>query len=81
MRWWRANRPAAPDAVQADLEAVLALIAVEPGMGSRINTSTASVVRRIYMPRTGYFAYYRVRDDCIEVLCVWHERRGTRPRV
>jgi plasmid stabilization system protein ParE len=81
MRWWLVNRPAAPDAIQTDIEAALALIAMEPGVGSRINTSRRSVVRRIHMPRIGYFAYYRVRNDCIEVLCLWHERRGTEPRV
>ena len=34
-RWWRANRPAAPNAIREELERASSLISVQPGIGFR----------------------------------------------
>ena len=37
--WWAENRPAAPGAVRKDVEAVLALLVEEPGIGTKLNSA------------------------------------------
>ncbi len=32
--WWAENRPAAPGAVREDLDRILGLLSVQPGMGT-----------------------------------------------
>jgi plasmid stabilization system protein ParE len=80
-QWWQENRPLAPGAIRLDLESALALLIEEPGLGSRVHTTKPYIVRRIHLPRIGYFAYYRVRLDRLELLRFWHERRGQTPPV
>ncbi len=36
-------------------------------------------VRRLLLRATRYHVYYRVRDETLEVLAVWHATRGTGP--
>ena len=79
--WWAGNRPAAPGAVRKDLEAALALLAEEPGIGTKVETSRADLVRRLYLSRIRYFAYYRVRDTTLEVIAFWHSSRGQGPSL
>lgn len=79
--WWADNRLAAPGAVMADLRGALELLAREPGIGSRVETSRAEIVRRLYLGRIHYFIYYRVRGQTLEVVAFWHERRGHLPKV
>jgi plasmid stabilization system protein ParE len=79
--WWAKNRPAAAGAVLADVQGALSLIAVEPGIGSKVMTPRPDVVRRLYLQRIRYFLYYRVNGNVLEVVSFWHERRGRSPRV
>lgn len=41
--------------------------------------TNAKDVRRFHLVRTHYNVYYRYRNDVVEVLAVWHARRGTGP--
>jgi plasmid stabilization system protein ParE len=79
--WWAENRPAAPGAVRKDMEAALALLAQEPGIGSKVGTPRPETVRRLYLPRVRYFVYYRVRHDVLEVVAIWHESREAGPSL
>ena len=79
--WWAENRPAAPGAVAHDLEESVALLAEQPGIGSKYIGARAGQVRRLYMGRVGYFVYYRVTPEDLEVLAFWHARRGRQPRL
>jgi plasmid stabilization system protein ParE len=45
--WWAANRPSAPGAVRADLQAALALLVEQPGLGAEVvEASTAGFWHR-----------------------------------
>ena len=79
--WWFDNRPAAPGAIRKDIEAALALLVEEPGIGTRVETARAEVVRRLYLARVQYFIYYRVRAGVLEVVAFWHARRESGPTV
>ena len=77
--WWFENRPAAPGAIRKDLESALALLAREPGIGTRVEIPRADIVRRLYLGRIRYFVYYRVRGKFLEIVGFWHESRGQPP--
>jgi plasmid stabilization system protein ParE len=79
--WWSENRASAPDAIGQDFEKSVALLAEQPGIGSRYIGARAGEVRRLYMGRVGYFIYYRSREDTLEVLAFWHASRGRQPRL
>ena len=79
--WWAANRPAAPGAVREDLEAVFALLVEQPGIGAEVTEASSPDVRRFYVDRIRYWVYYRVRDQRLEVVSVWHSSRGTGPAI
>ena len=79
--WWAENRPAALGAVRKDVEAALALLVEEPGIGTRIETARSDTVRRLYLTRIHYFVYYRVRGKFLEVVAFWHSSRETGPSL
>jgi plasmid stabilization system protein ParE len=79
--WWAENRPAARGAVLADLRGALEMLVLEPGIGSKVETSRSDVVRRLYLGRIHYFVYYRVRRNTLEVVAFRHERRGSAPNI
>lgn len=80
-QWWAENRPAAPGAIRLDLEQALALLVEHPGAGMRVRTPRSGDVRRFLLLRTQYFVYYRVREQQLEVLALWHASRGSEPSV
>lgn len=79
--WWAENRPAAPGAIRKDVEAALALLVEEPGMGTRIETARSDTVRRLYLTRVQYFVYYRVRGNFLAIVAFWHSSREAGPSL
>jgi plasmid stabilization system protein ParE len=81
--WWRANRPAAPDAILEELGRALPLISSQPGAGISSPSARFTGVRRILLLRVGYFLYYRLapRRREIQVLALWHAQRAAAPRL
>jgi plasmid stabilization system protein ParE len=79
--WWSNNRPSAPGAVRKDLESAFELLVEEPGIGTKVEIPRVEVVRRLYLSRTRYFVYYRVRGRFLEVIAFWHESRGESPSL
>ena len=79
--WWRANRPAAPGAVQEELAKVFKLVRAQPGFGATATNVRLQDVRRVYMSRIGYHLYYKVSSSPqrVEVLALWHASRGAAP--
>lgn len=67
--------------IRKDLEAALALLTSEPGIGTKVETPRADVVRRRYLSRVRYFVYYRVRGSFLEVIRFWHASRGISPSI
>jgi plasmid stabilization system protein ParE len=81
--WWTANRLAAPDLFQRELETTVAAVATSPMLGALSNADDEfSGVRRALMRRTRYYVYYRViTGDVLEVLAIWHTARGAGPTL
>ncbi|HYI11347.1 MAG TPA: type II toxin-antitoxin system RelE/ParE family toxin [Thermoanaerobaculia bacterium] len=79
-RWWLTHRSKAPDAFQEDFLDGLARLTENASIGSIVVRKSRFTVRRLYLERVQYFVYYRVRDEAIEVVSVWHASRGSRPR-
>jgi len=77
--WWAENRPSAPGAIREDLDRILGLLSVEPGIGTQARSATLPGVRRVTLSRIRYYLYYRVSDDFLEVLALWHTSRGRQP--
>jgi len=75
------NRPAAPGAVREDVQAALALLVEQPGLGTVVSQASSQGVRRFHIDRIQYWVYDRVRGSRLEVLSVWHSSRGTGPAV
>jgi plasmid stabilization system protein ParE len=79
--WWLQNRPAAPGAVAKDIGESVALLAEQPGIGAKYEGARTPGVRRLFLGRIGYFVYYKVNGETLEVLALWHASRGEQPRV
>jgi plasmid stabilization system protein ParE len=79
--WWEANRPASPGAVTEEVRKALRLICSAPHVGARAMNVSLHGVRRLHLSRIHYHLYYRVLTDppCVEVLALWHTRRGSGP--
>ena len=80
-RWWIENRSAAPDAFRADLKGAFTLLARQPGVGVKVGNTRLSEVRRLHLGRIRYFVYYRVGNDELVVLSVWHSSRAKDPSL
>ncbi len=78
-RWWRLNRQAAPDLFVEELAACFDLLAANPHLGHAYRATRQPGIRRILLRATRYHAYYRVENDTVFVLAVWHTQRGTGP--
>ena len=76
-RWWIENRDKAPDAFDEDIDHGLASLAALPTLGERVPGRPG--VRRYFLRRSGYFIYYRLVNEQIEVVAVWHHARGSGP--
>jgi plasmid stabilization system protein ParE len=79
--WWQNNRPAAPGAVGKDFGEAVALLAEQPGIGTRYAGARLPTVRRLYVSRLGYFIYYAADTQALKVLAFWHSNRDAQPRL
>ena len=79
--WWRSNRPSAPDLFATELESMLGAAALMPSLGALARSDRVRGVRRLLLRTTRYHVYYRVREQTLEVLAVWHATRGAGPGV
>ena len=79
--WWDDNRTLAPEAFDEDLAEAFSLLSIEPAIGAPVLNARTPSVKRLHLARIHYFLYYRVRDDEIHVLQIWHTSRGGNPRL
>ena len=77
--WWAKNRPAAPGAIRDELDRILGLLAVQPGMGAPARATKLHDVRRVTLSRIRYYVYYRATGEALEVVAFWHTSRGRTP--
>ncbi len=83
-RWWRENRPKAPNAIREELERVAALIALRPHIGARATSVKLPGIRRIHLERIHYDVYYRPvgsPPEYVEIVAFWGSRRGSGPPI
>ncbi len=78
-RWWLDNRAAAPEAFRADLKGAFSLLLRQPGVGVKVGNTRLPGVRRLHLGRIRYFVFYRVNDEELVVLSVWHSNRRRTP--
>lgn len=79
--WWQKNRPLAPGALEEELREAFSLLGTQPGIGAPALNVKTQGVRRVLLARVHYHLYYRVHDGEVQILALWHTRRGTEPQL
>jgi plasmid stabilization system protein ParE len=80
--WWRANRPAAPDLFEQELNAALERIGSTPTLGASYEEGNLDVpVRRMLLPKTRNHVYFVVDGDDVVVVSVWGAPKGRGPAL
>lgn len=80
--WWVVNRPAAPSLFLEELANCFMVLEHTPEIGKRYRRHAAvSGLRRVLLRATRYQVYYVVQPQAVEILAVWHSRRGMLPRL
>lgn len=79
--WWRANRPAHPEALSDELARAFELISQHPGIGAPALSPRLAGTRRLLLRRVGCFLHYRVapRKQEIHVVGFRHAHRAPLP--
>ena len=80
-QWWGESRVAAPGAIDSDLKDALKTLVEHPGIGSSVENARDPEIRRFYLARTQYFAYYRPKGKFLEIIAFWHSSREHGLRV
>lgn len=77
--WWREHRPGAPDLFRDEFGAALRRRESDAATIPISAATTVAGVRRVRLPRSGYFVYFRIVDERVRVTAVWHEARRAEP--
>ncbi len=80
-QWWDENRDLAPELFDEDLAEAFLLLGAQPRVGVPVLRTRAHGVRRLHLARVRYHLYYRIRGDRVEILALWHARRGSGPSL
>ncbi|MBI4862268.1 MAG: type II toxin-antitoxin system RelE/ParE family toxin [Candidatus Riflebacteria bacterium] len=80
-RWWKANRPAAPDLFHHEVLGCLGLLRATPEIGHPERHRRIPGLRRVLLAASRYHVYYAYDsvDDVALVLAAWSALRGRRP--
>jgi plasmid stabilization system protein ParE len=79
--WWYEHRESAPGLFKSELERAFELIVQYPEAAPIARTPELPGVRRVLLPRTRFYLYYRVTSQgTVEVLALWHTSRGESPQ-
>ena len=62
------------------LDAAFDRLRLNPSVGMSVRSGRRTALRVLWLERIGYMLYYRVEEDTIEILALWHASRGSRPR-
>lgn len=73
--WWIQNREKAPGAFDEDLQRALELLLTMPRIGRPLRSRHARPLRRLTLERIRYYLYYRVEEETIYLLSLWHTSR------
>ncbi len=82
-RWWRENRPLAPNRFIDELSAALRLLSDSPETGRRVKRRRIPGLRRLLLPVTRYHLYYVyvLKRARVYVISIWSAHRGRGPRL
>jgi len=77
------NRPAATNAFNEETRRAFQSLSQQPLVGPLVADARLPGVRRIDLSRIHYHLYYRESSDgqAVEILALWHSKRGTGPGV
>ncbi len=81
--WWMANRDKAPTAFAEEIERAFDIIRRLPSAGEPVDHTTVLGARRLLLGRVHYHLYYVATptSDTVDVLALWHTRRGDPPEL
>jgi plasmid stabilization system protein ParE len=74
-KWWREHREKAPLAFSEELQRAFDLIVAEPMIGRPANDIRLRNAHRYEIKRIRYYVYYRIVDEDIYILALWHTSR------
>lgn len=82
-RWWRENRPDSPELFKQELARAQEQLLTNPHSGSPHLRVRGYLFRRVLMPHTRQWLYYRVIEgrQVIVVHTVWGAQRGRNPAL
>ena len=76
--WWHENREKAPTAFDEDLAELVSLLEHVP-RAVGVAVSQRPGVRRVFLKRLRYYAYFTIDGSTVTVIAVWHGNRGSGP--
>jgi plasmid stabilization system protein ParE len=82
-KWWRANRPSAPDLFERELDNAKQRLARQPEVGPVYETVRGRVMRRVLLPKTERHVYYSVDETTksVVIYIIWGVRKGRGPAL
>jgi len=82
-KWWRANRPLAPDLFDRELEAAKWRLEQQPELPPVYDTVRGRVIRRVLLPKTEGHVYYSLDQaaESVVVHIIWGARKGRGPKL
>jgi hypothetical protein len=82
-KWWRENRPGAPNLFEDELMAAVERLRSLPTLGPVYATVGGDTIRRVLLARTEQHVLYGIDEEGLVVVIytVWGARRGRGPRV
>ena len=79
-RWWREHRTEAATVFIEEIAAALALLQDNPAVGPYWTKAREPGVRRVLLPRSRQFLYFRVVDGSpLHVIAIWGAQRERGP--
>ncbi len=82
-KWWRENRPLAPDLFDREMEAAKWRLEQQPELPPVYETVRGRVIRRVLLPKTEGHVYYAVdaATQTVLVYIISGARKGRGPKL
>lgn len=80
-RWWRKNRPFAPELFRDEIARAFELISEHPEVGAETEDTDIAQVRRVLLAATQHYLYYSFNqpEGTVQVLALWSTSRRDAP--
>ena len=79
--WWRANRSAAPDLFDREVDATVEMLREAARSFPVYRTESDAEIRRALLPRSRFAVYFSIEPDAVLIVAVWHTARGSGPPI